>query len=86
MTDWQKIVLATYANGEYEHLFDTATLDTVIRNIALGTNDPLFIFLMDEVSKWNNCKTKEEAQRRLIVAAEAIHKAQVGIAAWREDG
>ena len=62
----QRILLSTYADGEFQYLADGMASDGQAIEDTVG--DTLFAFLFKELSEQEGCDSKKEAARRVGVA------------------
>jgi hypothetical protein len=66
LNPFQQICTAAYGEGDFAHI---ESVDQ-----AHDVGDPLFAFLMAELASSEGCDCREEALRRLEMAAADIHR------------
>lgn len=79
MTDWQRALLKTYADGSLEHLFDECTTEHRLMAKVTLINDKVFQALMFELSAKDNCNSAEEAIERLGIILEDVSRVILAI-------
>lgn len=65
INQFQKVLMSTYAQGEFAHITTRKELDEC--------GDTLFIFLMLELATKEDCDSTEEAIKRLTCAVNDIN-------------
>lgn len=84
LNDYQRIVLHSYAEGDYAELEDGLDTSRNISKDLEGCGDDLFQLLMVELSTSEGCKTYEEALGRIHAIVRDVLVVQGALAHGRK--